>query len=282
MIEDFVLRALLAGIGIATLAGPLGAFVIWRRLAIFGEALANSALLGVILAFLLGLDPTLGLVVFAALLASALWALEQQRLLPTDSILSTLAHGALAAGLVVLTLADWIRIDLLAYLFGDILAISERDLLVLGALIAVVAIVLALRWRDLVSLTIEPDLARVEGVPVRELGLVLDLMIAGAIAVGMKLVGIVLVVSLLIVPGATARPWARTPHGMAALASLAAAGAVGIGLLASLLLDLPTGPAIVLAAVLGFLGSVAASRLREHRAIAARATAGLAGRRARR
>lgn len=250
MIEGFLARALVAGLGIALLAGPLGAFVVWRRLAIFGEALAHSALLGVVLAYLLGLDPTLGLLVFAVLLATALWALEEQQLLPTDTVLSTLAHGALAAGLVLLSLVDGLRIDLMAYLFGDILAVSNRDLLVLLALLGLVAAALVRHWRGLVSLTIEPDLARIEGVPVRPLRLLLELLVAAAIAVGMQLVGLVLVVSLLIVPAAAARPWSRTPHGMAALAALIGATATTLGLLASVVLDLPTGPAIVLVAVL--------------------------------
>ncbi len=265
MIESFLFRALLAGAGIALVAGPLGAFVVWRRLAIFGEALAHSALLGVVLAFLLEVDPTLGLVLFAALLATALWALEEQRILPTDTVLSTLAHGALAAGLVLVSFVDWLRIDLLAYLFGDILAVSERDLLVLAVLLLLVALALGRHWRGLVSLTVDPDLARVEGVPVRALRLLLDLLIAAAIAVGMKLVGIVLVVSLLVVPAATARPWACTPHGMAGLAALVGLAATVSGVLASAFVDLPTGPTIVLAAVSTFLASTTASRVLEWR-----------------
>lgn len=265
MIEPFLQRALLAGLGIALVAGPLGAFVVWRRLAIFGEALAHSALLGVVLALLLALDPTLGLLLFAALLACALWALEDQRLLPTDTILSTLAHGALALGLVVLSFVDWLRLDLMAYLFGDILAVSERDLLLVVALLAVVSAVLARHWRALVSLTIEPDLARVEGVPVRRLRLVLDLLIAGTIALGMKLVGIVLVVSLLVVPVAAARPWARTPEQMALFGSLVGALATLIGLALSVAVDIPSGPAIVVTAVLAFLASSGIHRVLEQR-----------------
>ncbi|MCS6780047.1 MAG: metal ABC transporter permease [Geminicoccaceae bacterium] len=263
--EPFLLRALLAGLGIALVAGPLGAFVVWRRLAIFGEALAHSALLGVVLALLLALDPTLGLLLFAALLACALWALEDQRLLPTDTILSTLAHGALALGLVVLSFVDWLRLDLMAYLFGDILAVSERDLLLVVALLAVVSAVLARHWRALVSLTIEPDLARVEGVPVRRLRLVLDLFIAGTIALGMKLVGIVLVVSLLVVPVAAARPWARTPEQMALFGSLVGALATLIGLTLSAAVDIPSGPAIVVTAVFSFLASSGMHRVLERR-----------------
>lgn len=274
MIEGFLLRALLAGVGIALLAGPLGAFVVWRRLAIFGEALAHSALLGVVLAYLLELDPTLGLVLFAVLLATALWALEEQQLLPTDTILSTLAHGALAAGLVILSVVDWLRIDLLAYLFGDILAVSILDLWILALLLGSVAAILSLYWRGLVSLTIEPDLARVEGVPVRKLRLLLDLLIATAIAVGMKLVGLVLVVSLLVVPAAAARPWSNSPHGMAWRAALIGALAAMGGLLASVFLDVPSGPAIVLAAVLVFAASTLALQLRAARRGAGRVPPG--------
>jgi zinc transport system permease protein len=276
VIEGFLLRALLAGVGIALVAGPLGAFVVWRRLAIFGEALAHSALLGVVLAYLLELDPTLGLLVFATLLAFALWALEEQQLLPTDTILSTLAHGALAAGLVLLSLVDWLRIDLMAYLFGDILAVSDRDLLVLGGLLLLVGAAMTRHWRALVSLTIEPDLAKVEGVPVRRLRLLIDLLVAAAVAVGMKLVGLVLVVSLLVVPAAAARPWSSSPHGMAWLAALLGSLACVVGLLASTFLDLPSGPAIVLVEVLVFAASTLARELRRPRRGRGRARAGLA------
>ncbi|MDW8125581.1 MAG: metal ABC transporter permease [Geminicoccaceae bacterium] len=271
MIEAFLLRAFLAGLGIALVAGPLGAFVVWRRLAIFGEALAHSALLGVIVALLLKLDPTLGLVVFAALLATALWTLEEQRLLPTDTILSTLAHGALAVGLVVLSFVDWLRIDLLAYLFGDILAVSEGDLLLVLGLVIVVVVVIGFCWRSLVSITLDPDIARVEGVPVRALRLVLDLMIAGTIALGMKLVGIVLVVSLLVVPAATARPWARTPEQMALLGSAVGAAATTGGLFLSAAVDVPSGPAIVTVAVALFALSHCLRGWRDHRRERARA-----------
>lgn len=265
MIEGFLLRAFLAGLGVALLAGPLGAFVVWRRLAIFGEALAHSALLGVILALLLELDPTIGLVLFAGLLATVLWVLEEQRLLPTDTILSTLAHGALALGLVLLSLFDWIRLDLMGYLFGDILAVSTRDLFLLALLVAISAVVLFKNWCALVSMTIEPDLARVEGVPVRALRLLLDLLIAGAIALGMKLVGLLLIVSLLVVPAAAARPWTKTPEQMALMASALAGLATIVGLSLSIAADVPSGPAIVVTAVALFAFSHGAERARKRR-----------------
>ena len=256
MLDDFVVRALLGGAGVAVIAGPLGCFVVWRRMAYFGEALAHSALLGVALGFVVGVSPTAGILGVCLLFALALASLERQRLLATDTLLGILAHGALAVGLVVLALVQDLRVDLHSYLFGDVLAVSRGDL----ALIAVVAVaVLALvawRWRDLVSMTVNEDLAAVEGVPVAGVRMALTLMLAAFIAVGMKVVGMLLIVSLLIVPAAAARRLARTPARMALLASLAGVLSVAGGLAGSLAVDVPAGPAMVVAATLLFVLSL--------------------------
>jgi zinc transport system permease protein len=249
MLDDFLVRALLAGLGVALVAGPLGAFVVWRRMAYYGEALANSALLGIVLGLILRIDIVLGVLAFCGLLALALGLLERQRLLPLDTALGILAHGALALGLLALATMERVRVDLMAYLFGDVLAVSRGDLaLILGLLVLVLA-GLALFWRPLLSLTVHADLAAVEGVPVARLRLLLNLMIAAAIAAGMKIVGMLLIVSLLIVPAAAARRLAATPEQMAGLAALIGAVSVAAGLALSLGLDLPAGPAMVAAAV---------------------------------
>lgn len=247
--DDFIVRAMLGGIGVALIAGPLGCFLVWRRMAFFGAALSHSALLGVAVGFVLGINLIAGILVFCLLVAVLLIMLERQRMLASDTLLAILAHGALALGIVSVARLEHLRIDLMGYLFGDILAVSLQDLILIYALVAITALVLALIWRPLLSATVLEDVAAVEGVPVTRVRLIFVLLIAAVIAVGMKVVGILLIVSLLIVPAAAARRLSRTPEQMALTATLIGAASVAGGLLASLRWDLPAGPSIVIVAV---------------------------------
>lgn len=260
--DDFFLRAILAGAGIALVAGPLGCFLVWRRQAFFGAALSHSALLGVALGFLLGINLTLSIFTLCLLLAAVLVWLERERLLASDTLLGIIAHSALALGLVLLAFIEGIRVDLLAYLFGDVLAVSVEDLILIYVLAIVTITVLVLIWRSLLSLTVNEDLAEVEGVPVTRVRLVFTLLIAGTIAVGMKIVGILLIISLLIIPAATARRLSATPEQMAVIAVVIGALSVVTGLLGSLQWDLPAGPAIVVAATVCFIAIMAWPRRR--------------------
>jgi len=250
--DDFVLRALFGGVGVAIAAGPLGCFVVWRRMAYFGAALSHSALLGVALGLFAGIDPMLGIGAFCVCLALLLVGLERQRLLASDTLLGILAHGTLALGLILLSLMEHLRVDLMGYLFGDVLAIGERDLVLIYAVTAVIAGILVLIWRPLLSATVHEDLASVEGVPVARVRLAFTVMIAAVIAVGMKVVGILLIVSLLIIPAAAARRLSATPEHMAVAAVAVGVLSVLFGLAASLQWDLPAGPSMVLAASLIF------------------------------
>ena len=250
--DDFVLRAMIGGVGVALVAGPLGCFVVWRRMAYFGATLSHAALLGVALGLLVGIDPMLGVGVFCVCLAVLLVGLERQRLLASDTLLGIMAHATLALGLILFGLMEHLRVDLMAYLFGDVLAIGTGDLVLLYAVTAVIAGILALIWRPLLSATVHEELAAVEGVRVVRVRLVFTVMIAAAIAVGMKVVGILLIVSLLIIPAAAARHISATPERMAVAAVAVGALSVLLGLASSLQWDLPAGPAIVLAASLIF------------------------------
>ncbi|HYH39677.1 MAG TPA: zinc ABC transporter permease subunit ZnuB [Azospirillum sp.] len=253
--DDFILRALAAGCGIAALAGPMGSFVVWRRMAYFGDTLAHSALLGVTLGFLLGVDPTLGVMGVCVVLALVLVALQQRRALASDTVLGILSHSALSLGLVAVAFLETLRVDLIGYLFGDILSVTADDLLRIYAGGAVALALLALLWRRLLAVTVDEDLARVEGMPVTALRLAFMLLIALVIAVAMKVVGILLITSLLIIPAAAARRFARTPEQMAALAAVFGMAAVAAGILSSLHWDLPGGPSVVVAAFVLFLAS---------------------------
>jgi len=251
--DDFLVRALLGGIGVALIAGPFGSFVVWRRLAYFGETLAHSALLGVALGFLLHINLTIGILVICQTLALILFFSQKQRNIASDTMLGILAHGSLSLGLVALAFMENVRVDLVSYLFGDILAIGQTDLAwIFGGGGLALAGLLWL-WKPLLAITIHEDLARVEGIPVDRVNWLFLALIALTVAIMMKVVGLLLVTSLLIVPAATARRFAHSPEIMAGLASVIGCLSVGGGLAGSMFWDTPTGPSIVVAACLLFL-----------------------------
>ena len=263
--DDFLIRALLAGLGVALVAGPLGSFVVWRRMAYFGDTLAHAALLGVALSFLLEVNINLAVVAICLFLAIALVALQQQQRLASDTLLGILSHSTLSLGLIVLAFMETLRLDLMSYLFGDILAVGTSDLYWIYASATLALIVLVAIWRPLLAITVHEELARVEGVPATRVKLALMLLIALIIAVAMKVVGILLITSLLIIPAAAARTFARTPEQMALLAAVIGCLAVSGGLFASLQWDLPGGPAIVVAAAALFFASLVAGHWRKSR-----------------
>ncbi|MGF1476403.1 MAG: iron chelate uptake ABC transporter family permease subunit [Geminicoccaceae bacterium] len=250
---EFLIRAWLAGLGVALVAGPLGCFVVWRRMAYFGDTLAHSALLGVTLGLLTDVDLILAVAVACLALAALIAFMQQQQGLPSDTILGILAHSALAVGLVTLGLAGSIRVDLLSYLFGDVLAVSRRDVLFIwgGGLVVVAA--LCWCWRSLLFATLHEEMATAEGTPVRLLRFALMIAIALVIAASMKIVGILLITSMLIIPPAAARQIARTPEQMAIIAALTGCVAATAGLAFSFVVDTPAGASIVVASLCCFI-----------------------------
>jgi len=252
MLDDFFTRALVAGVGLALVTGPLGCFVVWRRMAYFGDTMAHSALLGVALAFMLSLNMTLGVFAVAALVAGALIVLQRQATLSTDALLGILSHSTLAVGLVLVGFLTTIRIDLMGFLFGDILAVSVSDIAVIYAGGAAILTVLVLGWRPLLASTVSPELAEAEGLRPEPARIVLMILMASVIAIAMKLVGVLLITSLLIIPAATARRLSATPEMMAAIAAGLGVIAVVGGLYGSLTWDTASGPSIVVMALVVF------------------------------
>lgn len=259
MLDDFFTRALVAGIGFAAVAGPLGCFIIWRRMAYFGDTMAHSALLGVALALLLEIDVTLGVFVMSVAVALSLLVLQRLGTLSSDTILGILSHSALALGIVIISLMTWVRVDLKTYLLGDILTVSSLDIAVIYAGGAAALALLAVIWRPLLAATASFDLARSEGMRPERARLVFMLLIAAIIAITMKIMGILLITALLIIPAATARRFCTTPEQMALASAAVGAAAVALGLFGSLQLDTPSGPSIVAAAMLVFLVSLVLS-----------------------
>ena len=243
---DFILRALLAGLMVAIIAGPLGCFVVWRRMSYFGDTLAHSALFGIALGLLLDINLELAVIMACMLLAVVLVMLETRRGLSTDTILGILAHSSLALGLVIISFTDN-QVNLMAYLFGDLLTVSDSNLLWIGATVVIVLGVLFKNWNRLLTITLHEELAQVEGLNVLQLRLLLMMLIALIVAVSMKVVGVLLITSLLIIPPACARAFTKTPETMSAFASMVGCIAVCGGLAASWFWDTPTGPSIVVA-----------------------------------
>jgi len=242
---DFITRAILAGIGIAILAGPLGSLIVWRRMAYFGDTLAHSTLLGLSLALLLNLNIYIGLITVSLIVAVLLAALNRQKWLASDAVLGILSHTTLAIGLIAATAINGVRVDLLSYLYGDILAVDLQDLAYILVVVLMVLALVACLWRWLLSATIHSDLARVEGVPVELTNWAFIIMLALVFAVAIKLVGVLLITALLVIPASAARRFARTPEAMVVIASFIGCVAVLVGFWASLTWDWPTGPAIV-------------------------------------
>ncbi len=266
LLDDFFVRAMIGGLGVALAAGPLGCFVVWRRMAYFGDATAHAALLGVTLALATGLPVVMG-VTLAALAMAIGVTLASGRTYAVDTMLGVASHGALALGLVAMSLLPGVRLDLTGFLFGDILAVSRGDLAFIWGGALFVAGLVTWRRRTLLLATLNEELAVSAGIDPDRERLILTLALALLVAIAIKAVGVLLITAMLIVPAAAARALSGTPETMMGLAVLAGAGSVVLGLEGSLHLDLPAGPAIVAAAVVLLVAAnaarVLASRIRK-------------------
>ena len=252
MLDDFMVRATLAGIGVALAAAPLGCFVVWRRMAYFGEATAHAALLGVSLSLMFEFSVFLG-AIFVSLLMASLVTLTQGRSLFLDTLLGVVGHMSLATGLVIVSFISGVRIELMAYLIGDILSVSKSDLLLIWIGLVIVLVLLFWRWSALLLCTLNEDLATSSGLNPKRESYALTIGLAIVVAVGIKVVGVLLIISMLIIPAASARSLVSTPEKMALFASVIGVLSAVLGLNASYVFDTPTGPTIVCVASIIFI-----------------------------
>lgn len=242
---DILFPAWLAGILLSLITAPLGAFVVWRKMAYFGDTLSHSALLGVALGIFLHINPYIAVILMTIVLALLLVWLEHRTSYSVDTVLGIIAHTALSLGVITIALLDNVRVDLMSYLFGDLLAIGYDDVWFIGIGVAIIAAILAFFWKQFLSITISPELAQIEGLNVARLRLLLMILTALTIALSMKFVGALIITSLLIIPSATARRFVRTPEAMVVIAILFSGLAVTGGLWLSSLKDTPAGPSVV-------------------------------------
>ena len=251
MFDDFLIRAGFAAVGVAIPAALLGCFVVWQRMAYFGDATAHAAVLGVALALGFGVSVFAGVGLIALLMALTIYYLTAKGQ-TVDTVLGVFAHGALALGLVSVALIPGQRVDLESYLFGDVLTVTKPDLVIIWCGAAIIVAILAHQWQRILTATVSPDLAAAAGHSPRRAQLILTLMLAAIVAVAIKVVGALLITALLIIPAATARVFARTPEQMAVIAATVGALSALLGLWAAVRLDTGVGPTIVCTATLAF------------------------------
>ena len=245
MFDDFLFRAFVAGIGLAIITGPLGCFIVWRRLSYFGDTLAHSALLGVVIAYALSFNIILSVFIISGLISLSLLYLQKKTYLPNDALLGLLAHSVLAIGLVLLGLLTFIRIDLMGLLFGDILSVNFQDILIIWIGGAFVLLLLIKIWRPLFAGTVNSDLAKAEGLNPELANSIFTILIAAVIAISIKIVGILLITGLLILPASASRNLSSTPIQMAIIASIVGLISVVLGLFSSITWNTATGPTIL-------------------------------------
>jgi zinc transport system permease protein len=260
MLDDFLVRATLAGFGLAAVAGPLGCFVVWRRLSYFGDTLAHAALLGVALSLLLNISVVFAVFAVALVAALLLLVLQNRSSLASDAILGLLSHGALAIGLIAISFMTWVRFDMMGLLFGDLLAVTRSDLAVLYGGGAVVLLLLWWFWKPLFAATVNRDIAAAEGMQPDRAELLFIVLLAAVVAIAIKIVGVLLVTAMLIIPAAAARRLSATPQQMVMLSIGVGIAAVAIGLWSSLTWNTPSGPSIIAAAALLFLAGLVLPR----------------------
>ena len=256
----FLLQVILAGLSVSLIAGPLGCFLTWRRMSYFSATLSHAALLGVGLALFLRIDLRIGILVLSLALSALLLVLRRYRIFELDNLLGILAHGSLALGLVTIALIPNVQVDVMALLFGDILSVTVDDLRWMLIGFGLCLVVLAWLWQKLLLITVHEDLAKVEGVEIHRVEGVFLLLLSIVIALAMQVVGLLLVVSLLLIPPAVVRPFVRSPESMAIAATVAGSLALLTGVLISWNMDIPTGPAIVVVAF-GFFAITFVSHL---------------------
>ena len=256
MLDDFFIRALIAGLGIAIVTGPLGCFVIWRRLSYFGDTLAHSALLGVTLAYTLEFNIAISVFIISSLIALILIDLQKRTNLPGDALLGLLAHSSLAVGLVVIGFLTFIRFDIMGLLFGDILAVTIEDIFIIWIGGPLILIILKLIWKSLFASTVNYELAEAEGLNPDRAKAIFTILMAGIIAISIKMVGLLLITGMLIIPAAMARNISSSPQMMVIFSVIGGLLSVILGLLTSLEFNTASGPSIIAAALFLFILSL--------------------------
>jgi zinc transport system permease protein len=260
--EPFMQRALLGGLLTGGLGGLLGSFAVLRQLSFFSDALGHSALLGISLGILLGVNPTLVLIPFAVLFALLVNQLVARSGLPADALLNIVYSTSLAFAVVALSLVETYRGGIQQLLFGDILGISWHDLTVIALLLLAAITYLALSLRAQVLLTLSDDLAGAFGVRAQGHRLAFIVLLAVVVAVSIKAVGVLLISAFVVIPACAGRLLSRRFPVYMLVSSAMGGSCALLGLLGSGFTNLPSGPCVVIVQFAGFVLALALSRAR--------------------
>jgi zinc transport system permease protein len=252
----FVQRAIIVGVLVALVASMLGILVVLKRASFFGDALAHASLTGVAIGLLTGVSPVVTAGVYAALVALALPYLSRKSLLPLDSLLGFVLPFSVGLGVILIATLPGYQPELVSYLFGSVLAVSWREVGLLAVLVLVVVGVMVKWWKELVFVGFDEDYARIARLKVDWLNWLYYVLLAVSIVVGIRLVGVVLVNSLLVIPAGTSRMFAKSLRQMYLVTPLVSVGVTLLGILAALVIDVPTGPAIAVASGLVFVATI--------------------------
>ena len=244
MLDGFIINALIAGICVSVIGGGLGCFVVWKKMAYFGDSLSHSSLLGIAIGISLGLNFTIGTFITCIIFASLLTYLQNKKILSNDTLLGILAHAALSIGIISISISNqYVNLD--AYLFGDILTVTSAETYWFISAAIIVFITLYMIWDRLILMTIDENIAKSEGVNTTIIHSIFLIVLVVFVATCVKVVGILLITSMLIIPAAASRQLTNSPTNMAFGSAVIAIISVFIGIFSSIIFDIPTGPSII-------------------------------------
>lgn len=255
--------ALVGSVGVAVAAAILGCFVVWRRMAYFGDSLAHSSLLGTALGIALGVSNDIGVMIVCAIFALSLFWLQRQRILTIDSLLGILAHSALGLGIITITFLGVEDFDLHGHLFGDVMTVGKQQVINIYIVSTIALIAIIRYWQHMVLMTIHEDLAQAEGVSIDKMHILLLALVTIVVAVAMHIVGVLLITSMLIIPAATARQITKSPEAMAIAAATVSVIAVLFAVPLAGYYNIPAGPTIVVAHTIMFIAAIPVALMRK-------------------
>ena len=248
LLDDFVIRALIAGLLMVSIAAPMGCLMVWQRLAFLSDTLGHAAVLGVGIGIGLQIHPMLGVLAVILLIVLSLSRVNSFNNALSETTLAIISHSGLAAGLILLGTMPSQNISLESILFGDLLATSENDLMMIAITVTVLVFLLLHHWRSFVAVSVSREIAQAEGIEVRKTQFLMYLMIALLVAVMMKVMGVLLIAAALVIPTSSARLVSRSPEQMVLFSAIFGIGSLAGGMTSSFHFDWQTGPAIVLSA----------------------------------
>ena len=261
LLDDFVVRSVIAGLLMITIAAPMGCLMVWQRLAFLSDTLGHAAVLGVGLGLWLQLHPMVGVLAVVVLIVISLSRVVSFNNALSETTLAVISHSGLAAGLILLGTMPSQTISLESILFGDLLATTVTDLGLIFATVVILVFLLLQHWRSFVAVSVSREVAQAEGIEVRRLQFLMYLMIALLVAVMMKVMGVLLIAAVLVIPTSSARLLSKSPEQMVLISALFGAASLGGGMLSSFQFDWQTGPAIVLSAAVLLIVTLLVKRL---------------------